>query len=340
MIAALLLATAAAATSSPAMCLAAPPPSAAFLAHAVAAAPADRPQAMPLIHTEGTLPHTGIHDASAAAVRDFGYMLDLALAWRNTRDRASLDRLSAYLDAWTRVYRPSFDPIDETGLGHLIAAYRLTAPDLPAGVARQTRDFIRRLGSGYLDQMDTHVGDPHGIWSNNWQSHRVKLAVLAAVAVNDDALFARARAAFVRQLSINMKPGGEVIDFAERDALHYVTYDLEPLTLAAVAARSRGEDWLRLPGHDGQTLAAGLDWLLPYAEGKRSHEEFVHSSVKFDAARAKAGLPGFSGSWDTGNARALYWSASLLDTRYADVAQKLAPEPPRWLWAYAVPCQR
>lgn len=336
MIAALLFAAAA---TSPPICLPAPAPTASSLARAVAAAPADGPQAMPVIHTEGTLPHTGIHDASAAATRDFGYMLDLALAWRDTRDRAALSRLSTYLGAWTRVYRPSFDPIDETGLGNVIAAYRLTSADLPPDVSRQTRDFIRRLGAGYLDQMDTHRGDPHGIWSNNWQSHRVKLAVLSAAAVDDAALFARARAAFVQQLSINMKPGGEVIDFAERDALHYVTYDLEPLVLAAVAARARGEDWLTLPGRDGQTIAAGLDWLLPYAQGKRRHEEFVHSAVKFDAAREKAGLPGFSGSWDPANASALYWSASLLDPRYAEAARALSSTPPRWLWAYANACR-
>ncbi|MDY1547653.1 alginate lyase family protein [Luteibacter sahnii] len=328
----------AAATAS--SCLAAPAPTPAALMRAAAASPADAPQAMPVIHTEGTLPHTGIHDRSAAAMRDFSHMLDLALAWRDGGDRPSLDRLAVYLSAWTQTYKPSFDPIDETGFGDVIAAYDVTAADLPPDVARQTRDFLRRLATGYLDQMDAHRGDPHGVWTNNWQSHRVKLAVLASVALHDDVLFRRARAAFVQQLSINVTPGGEVIDFGERDALHYVTYDLEPLTLAAVAARRRGDDWLTLRGRDGQTLAAALDWLLPYAEGKRHHDEFVHSSVPFDAARARAGLPGFAGPWDPTTAKNLYWTASLLDPRYTAVARTLSPTPPHSLWAYARPCER
>ncbi|MDR6235727.1 alginate lyase family protein [Pseudomonas oryzihabitans] len=328
-----------AATSGSATCLAANPPSAVALVRAASTPPAPGPQALPVIHTEGTLPHTGSHDQSAAAVRDFNYMLDLALAWRDAHDAAALTRLAGYFDAWTQTYRPSFDPIDETNLGNLIVAYRLTAADLPKATAQRTRVFIEQLARGYLDWMEVHRGDARGVWSNNWQSHRVKLAVLAASALNDEALFARARKAFVAQLSANVRPDGEVLDFTQRDALHYVVYDLEPLVVAAAVAQGRGENWLRLPGREGQTLAAALDWLLPYAQGQRSHEEFQHSTVRFDAQRAQAGLPGFSGPWDPVSAKALYWLASLLDPGYTAIARRLASAPPRWLWAYAPPCR-
>ncbi|MDR6229408.1 hypothetical protein QE444_001765 [Pseudomonas sp. SORGH_AS199] len=320
-------------------CLAARPPSAAALAQAVSHPPAAGPQALPVIHTAGTLPHTGIHDQSAAAVRDFGYMLDLALAWRDSRDAAALARLASYLDAWLPGYRPSFQPIDETNLSNLIVAYQLTAADLPAATARRSRAFIKTLAEGYLQQMAAHRGDTHGVWSNNWQSHRIKLATLAAGALDDPALFAQARAAFVAQLSVNLKPDGEVLDFGERDALHYVVYDLEPLVLAAAVAQGRGEDWLHLPGAEGQTLARALDWLLPYAQGQRIHEEFRNTTVRFDVQRAQAGLPGYAGTWQPRGARNLYWSASLLDPRYASIARQLAAAPPRMLWAYTPACQ-
>lgn len=335
-----LLYLALAAAPGQATCLAATPPSAAALVQAASHPPAAEPQALPVIHTAGTLPHSGIYDQSAAAVRDFGYMLDLALAWRDDRDAAALARLAGYFDAWLPQYRPSFQPIDETNLGNLIAAYRLTAADLPAATARRVQAFIETLAQGYLRQMEAHRGDPRGVWSNNWQSHRIKLVTLAASALDDPALFARARAAFQAQLSVNLKPTGEVLDFSERDALHYVVYDLEPLVLAAAVAQGRGEDWLHVPGRDGQTLARALDWLLPYAKGQRRHEEFRKTTVPFDVQRAAAGLPGYAGVWDPRNARVLYWSASLLDPRYAAIARHLAAAPPRLLWAYAPACQR
>lgn len=320
------------------LCLDAPAPALTALEKAAATPPADKPQAMPVVHTEGTLPHTGIHDQSNAAMRDPGYMLDLALMWRQTGDKASLARLATYLAAWTKIYHPSFNPIDETRFDSLIAAYSLSKSALPLSTVEQTADFLRALGQGYLDRIERHRSDAHGVWRNNWQSHRIKLATLAAAALRDDAMFARARAAFIAQLSVNMRPDGEVLDFSERDALHYVVYDLEPLVLAALAAQSRGEDWLHLPGKEGQTLAAGLDWLLPYAEGRRTHQEFVNTPIRFDKERAAAGVKGFSGLWNRFTAKSLFWSASVLDARYAAVARSLGATPPRWLWAYAGPC--
>ena len=81
--------------------------------------------------------------------------------------------------------------------------------------------------------------------------------------LNDDELFHAARRLFQTQIETNMHSDGEVIDFAQRDALHYVLYDLEPLAHAALAARRRGEDWFNLRGGNGATLAKGFAWLKP-----------------------------------------------------------------------------
>lgn len=321
-----------------AVCVAAPPPSGATLEAAIATPPAQAPQARAVLHTEGTLPHHGIRDESIAAKRDFGYMRDLALAWRLNHDRVALDRLAAYLGAWTGAYRPSFNPIDETGFDDVIDAYVLSAPDLPEAVRARTRQFLADMADGYLEQMAQHRSDAHGTWTNNWQSHRVKLATMAAAAIGDRARLAQARAAFVRQLDANLLPDGEVIDFRERDALHYVVYDLEPLTRAVLAAGRAGEDWTRLKGASGQTLGMALDWLEPFAAGRRTHEEYVHTSVLFDVQRREAGELGFSGLWKAKTAAALYWAASALEPRYLETARTLSPSPPPWLWASAPPC--
>ncbi len=71
--------------------------------------------AIPRLHTEGTLPGKGIREISLVAKRDQPIVLDLAMAWRLTGDRAFLDQAGRYLDAWARTYQMSFNPIDETG---------------------------------------------------------------------------------------------------------------------------------------------------------------------------------------------------------------------------------
>jgi hypothetical protein len=291
----------------------------------------DTPHPLVRLHTEGTLPHDGIYDVSVEAEQELDLMRDTALAWRATGDPRFLKMVDRFLLAWVKTYDPSLNPIDETRLDSLILAYDLTASALTASTRNATIQFLQRLGAGYIAQVDAQKRPLDKTFANNWQSHRIKLIAMAAFALDDRKMIDSARRLFVVQIQNNIGGDGQVRDFGERDALHYVVYDLEPLTMAALAARRHRIDWLTQRAQNGGSLQAGLDWLAPYALGKQTHEEFVHSQVPFDAQRREAGLPGFSGEWDPKNATTLYYLASRLDKRYLPIAQKLAAKPPAWL---------
>jgi len=256
-------------------------------------------------------------------------MLDFALAYRLTGDSRFLGAAEKFMSAWAGVYQVSFNPIDETSLDQMIFAYDLTNAALTPATRDKMRDFFRTMAQGYLDKM------AHGKKDNaNWQSHRVKLAVLAAYAVGDPQLIAQARQAFQQQVSVNIKADGSVVDFYKRDALHYVVYDLEPLTTAAVAAKAHGEDWFHSSASGKSSLEKAMDWLTPFALGQKQHEEFVHSKVAFDAARAKVGLKGYSGMWEPAASIKLYQLASLADPKYTSVLKQLPSDgkyPQDWL---------
>jgi hypothetical protein len=150
--------------------------------------------------------------------------------------------------------------------------------------------------------------------------------------LGDAKLFNRARRQFRDHLDRNLLPDGEPVDFRQRDALHYVVYDLEPLVRAAMAARLRGEDWLRVTGETGRSLALGLEWLTPYARGEQTHHEFVRTKVEFDRQRQVRGVPGFNGIWDRKRSTHLYWLATTLDPVYRKTAISIAPAP-SWIIA-------
>jgi hypothetical protein len=277
------------------------------------------------VHTEGTLPHQGIRDQSIEARKDWPLMRDLALLWQKQHQPEDLAALSRLLTDWGTRYKPSFNPIDETDLDAYIDAYAVTRDALPPPVRSIAQRFIRQLGEGYLNQMEHDFKPSDGRWINNWNSHRVKLATLAAVALDDPALLARARIQFIAHLGRNLREDGSTVDFEQRDALHYVVYDLEPLTRAALAAHLRGESWLNIKGSTGASVADALDWLAPYAKGDKTHEEFVHSRVKFDYQRRDAGEAGYSGTWNAESSSSLYAMATLLNPEYAAVSQRLHP---------------
>ncbi|RKP45576.1 alginate lyase [Trinickia fusca] len=297
----------------------------------VAARLNDQPKPLEQLHTEGTLPHEGIYDQSVEAEKDLELMRDAALVWRATGDDRYLKLVDRFLLAWATTYRPSFNPIDETHLDGLILAYDMTASALPVKTRNAASALIATLAKGYVQRIDSEPRPLAGTYRNNWQSHRVKLVAMAAFTLDDRKLINAAQRLFVEQVGNNVAPDGTTFDFTERDALHYVTYDLQPLVEAALAARRHNRNWLTERAANGATLARALDWLAPYALGAKTHEEFVHSSVAFDAKRRDAGLPGYSGQWDPRSAAELFHLAARLSGRYTPVALRLSPTPPPWL---------
>ncbi len=277
------------------------------------------PHAVPVVHTEGTLPGQGIYDLSLEAKRDWPAALDVALGGALTGDERFVQKAVEFWAAWLTTYRVSLNPIDETDLDQMLLAYDLLPMAARAPIADQVAGFCRTTATGYLDAMPRVRG---GTATNNWQSHRVKLATLTAFAMGDSGLVARARAAFRKQLADNLREDGTVLDFVERDALHYVTYDLEPLLVAALAARAHGEDWY---GDGDRALGRAIAWLVPYATGEKVHEEYVRSTVAFDRQRAAAGMPGFAGMWMSDGAEYTFALATRLDAQFKDVSEKLTP---------------
>ncbi|HET9870741.1 MAG TPA: alginate lyase family protein [bacterium] len=291
------------------------------------AAAARPPDARGKIHVEGTLPHQGIYDESLASLQDMEAMRDLGLGWRLTGKPDYARACGSYYGAWLAHYHPGFNPIDETRFDNFLIGYDLAAGALGPGLWDKMRAFEKGMAEGYLAGKNITM---EGTRTNNWQSHRVKLAALASFALGDEALIARSREAYQKQLGVNLEADGAVLDFKERDALHYTVYDLEPLAVAALAAKAHGQDWYHLTGASGASLEKALEWLAPYAEGKKTHLEFVHSTIAFDAQRRAAGVEGFGGAWEPGGAAYLYALAARLDPRWEPLSRQLGGAPD-WL---------
>lgn len=290
------------------------------------------PGPLPVVHTEGTLPGKGIREISTKAREDLPTLFNLALAYRMTGDRRYLAQAERFLEAWVDVYKISLNPIDETHFDQVLMACDLTCADLSPAVRVKVQAFARAMAVGYLDAMDR----PRDKAFTNWQSHRVKLATMAAFLSGDTALIQRAQGAYDRQVAQNINPDGTVFDFHERDALHYVTYDLDPLMMAALTAKAHGQDWFGRKSVEGSSLPAALDWLAPYARGDKVHQEFVNSKIQFDRDRAASGQKEYAPHpWDTANGVQTFALAALLDPRYVAVRDSVVAQSgraiPSWI---------
>ena len=286
-----------------------------------AAAPAlqQEPAPLPVVHTEGTLATTDSYKRANQSKRDWQLMSNLAGAFAVTGERRYLDRYEYYLSAWLTTYSISGNPIDETDLGWWLLAYRTAGGALPQPVQVRMRTFACDLSARYQQRQPA----TRKTSTNNWQSHRVKLAVMGARVCGNEQLISGAITVFENQIRDNLLPTGAAIDFLERDAIHYVVYSIEPLLEAALFSQLYGTRIFSYAGPQAQSLSRTLDWLAPFARGEVTHEEFVRSTVRFDAERAAAGVAGFSGPFDRQNARYAYSLASQLDERWSNLSASL-----------------
>lgn len=281
------------------------------------------PMRVQRIHVEGMMPHQGIFDESVAAMQELGMMRDFALAYRLTGDRRFLAQASRYMDAWVTDYELSFNPIDESGFDALMLTNDMCRDEFSPELEQKVQVFLRKMVEGYLASI-ANLKKPD---STNWQSMRVKLITMGAFALGDPKLIHDATQAFEKQISENIYPDGTVEDFHQRDALHYVTYDLDPLLMAAVSAHAHGRDWFHWRSPTGSSLEAAVSWLVPYAEGVKQHEEFVHSGLPFDKQRQAAGVPGFSKVWDPKDSLETLGLAAAMDPHFRVIVDRLRSKP-------------
>lgn len=262
--------------------------------------------------------------AARASLEDMEAMFDLALAWRLTGDKRYLKATDRYLDAWVSTYELSFNPVDEGRFGKLVLAYDLVETATPSRTRRKVDAFLRAMARGYIEAMESGNVPIKPTLTNNWQSHRIKLATLAAFQVGDRDLIDRAHRLFNAQVDANMRANGTTVDFLQRDALHYVTYSASSQLLAALAAAAHGEDWYGYKGPEGQGLARTLEWLDAFASGARQHIEFLHSVVPYDRQRAAAGGAIYQNKpWDPLTSASVYLMAGSLDARWTARARAL-----------------
>ncbi|MBZ7170047.1 alginate lyase family protein [Klebsiella variicola] len=289
----------------------------------------NKPNAMAIVHIEHSLPGQPNVIKAFDAYNQFKMMRNAALLWSESNDEKYLLFSKKYLLAWLEKYKPSLNPIDETPFDALIDTYTIIKPKLNENENKMVTSFFKEWANDYINYIIRKRNSVKGLTPDNWQSHRIKIITMLASATNDKDLFSKATEIFQEQILKNIKPSGEVYDFSERDAISYAVFDLLPLSQAAIVAKNNGYDWFGYVSPSGSSLKKGIDWLVPYMNGLKTHNEFNNTKSEFDKVRRSIGMKDFKGAFNPVRAASLFWVASALDENYLPLAKKLKamPEP-------------
>lgn len=288
----------------------------------------EAPNPLPNLKTEGLLPGQGIMELSIKARRDFEKVEYLAFAWEITKNQLYLKKAKEFIFKWAETYTPSFNPIDETKFSRLFEGYGIIRDNLRGDETIPIDRWISSFSIGYLEQLKINQ-KKYNPQHSNWQSHRIKIAFTAAIAVRDFKSAEKITTFLNEQIIKNIREDGSTEDYHTRDSIKYTIYSLKPLLETSLLANNfRVKKHLHHKESKTSHLLKGVDWLLPYVNGKKTHIEFKNTSVNFDKIRVNNNIEGFSISpWKPSEAKEILWLSSYLDKKYLPTAKAISSNP-------------
>ena len=280
----------------------------------------EAPNPVETIVSEGHLHSDPLKIRTEKSLPDLEKIFALAWAWAVTGDPRYAGQARTFILAWAAVNRPDGDAINETQLEPLIVGYDLLRVTFDPADRRRVDDWLRAHA--------TVLWQDHRGLTDNWFSHRLKIVGLIGWTIGDQKLISEAVTGYRQQIDRNLKPDGASDDFYKRDALHYHLYDIEPLLTLARTAERAGQPLFEYTAPNGATLKSAVDFVVPFANGTKTHIEFGNSKVAFDLKRAKNGEGEYAPHpWKPQTAITWFSTAAWFRPEYITIAAQLSGHP-------------
>ena len=161
-------------------------------------------------------------------------------------------------------------------------------------------------------------------FTNRYAKH-VRLAAIAGMILGRDEWVATAHEGIKRFVSESLHPDGSSVDLESRDTLTYHASALRPVIELAMLAGDAGTALYAWESRRGGSIKRPVDFVVPYALGKKTRKEWTRSKVGLDHRRAEAGLEKYrpGRNYHPKDALALMEEASDFDPKLMGVVRHL-----------------
>lgn len=287
---------------------------------------AARPRPLAVIHYEGLV---NTDPRRIEAVKHLKDMDDAALlleVWQATGDPEAARRCREYVRAWSAAYQPTGNDVNENKLLPLFTAYEAMRGDFPAAERQRIDAWVADIAA---EQMEGGK-DPRSRRTNR---HTKRLGIVATIGLALgkqewlDYAWDGAREFVGGQLYAD----GTSFDLEHRDTLTYHCSALRPLVSLAILASRNGQNLYAWRAPSGSSLQRSVEYVVPFADGKKQRREWVNSKVDLDRRRAAAGI----GHYQPGSlfqpkyAKPLLEEASFFDAGLLPLVARLEGRPDR-----------
>ncbi|WP_372716022.1 sulfatase-like hydrolase/transferase [Novipirellula sp.] len=251
-------------------------------------------QATPLLETEPrpivVIEYEGLVNTDPKRIKTVEHlnqMSEIALLmrhWQATGDELTAKTLRHLIAGWAATYEPTGNDVNENKFHPLLVAYLALRDSFDELRRRRVDAWVQQIGELHEPAVakSEHV--------TNRYSKSVRLLAMAGLILQRDDWAEAANEGVRRFVRKSLYADGSSRDLKHRDSLTYHGSSLKPPMELAMLA---GDDGLALyswASPDGGSLKKSVDFMVPYAMGKKTHAEWVNTQVDLDRRRAAEGI--------------------------------------------------
>ncbi len=261
------------------------------------------------------------------AVEHLQDMDDLAAIfeiWQVTADPAMATKAREYITAWSSVYLPTGNDVNENKFMPLIVAYE----SLRETFAADARQPIDRWLLAIAEKQAAGARTDHNGHRSNRHTKRLRLIAAIALSQGREDWLAQSWAGVRQFVSDGLHADGTSFDLLYRDSLTYHTGALVPLLDIALLARRAGVELYDWKSPAGASLRGSVEYVVPFADGRQTRQEWVNSRVELDRRRAAAGIAEYQAGrlYDPTDAISMFEAAHFFDPGLLPLIRRLRGE--------------
>jgi hypothetical protein len=193
----------------------------------------------------------------------------------------------------------------------------------------QVEAWIRQIAQKEIDTNGWRDRKDSARHLDNWDAKQFKIVGVAGWVLSEPKFINYAQQGFKNYIALGLFPDGTSDDLKKRDALSYHVSGLKPLLVMALWAENHapgeGAALVNYVAPSGASLRKSIEYVVPFAEGTKVHEEWKNTTVELDRQRAAAGIAYYKPGkhYDPLASLELFELASIFDPKFASVAAQL-----------------
>ncbi len=273
-----------------------------------------------MIHYEGLV---NTNPKRIKTVEDLRQMADagwLLRYWQLTDDEKAAATLEDWIIEWTATYKITGNDVNENKFYPLLVAYLALRENMSTEQQQPIDAWVEALGLAHKRHVER---SKH---FTNRYSKSVRLLAISGMILDKKEWIEEAHKGIKRFVRNNLYPDGTSEDLKRRDSLTYHKSSLKPVVdLAIITGGEAGQKLYDWESERGASIRKSVYYLVPYAMGEKTHEEWKNTKIGLDRRRAAAGLEKYQPGrlYDPHNALDLMERAAFFDPKLCDVVLHL-----------------